>query len=49
MIEEYVDGRPIPRSSSALISDASVYRAGGLVAWPSAVNRVASTRWPCRS
>jgi hypothetical protein len=31
MIVAYVDGRPMSRSSSSLISDASVYRAGGLV------------------
>ena len=40
MIDEYVDGRPMPSSSSALISDASVYRAGGLVVCPSAVSSV---------
>src|SRR6266404_2897391 len=28
---EYVDGRPIPRSSSSFTSDASLYRGGGSV------------------
>ena len=41
MIEAYVEGRPIPRSSSSLTNEASLYRAGGLVAWPSAVSSVA--------
>ena len=40
MIEAYVDGRPIPRSSSVLTRLASVYRAGGLVAWPDGVELV---------
>jgi len=31
MIEAYVEGRPMPSSSSALTSDASVNRAGGWV------------------
>ena len=31
MIEAYVDGRPMPRSSRALTSVASVNRAGGCV------------------
>ena len=44
MVGAYVDGRPMPRSSSALISDASVYRGGGLVVCPSAVRSVAVTR-----
>ena len=30
-IDAYVDGRPMPSSSSALISDASVKRGGGCV------------------
>ena len=34
MIEAHVDGRPMPRPSSRLTSDASVYRAGGWVLWP---------------
>ena len=46
MMEAYVDGRPMPRSSRALTSDASVYRAGGEVEWPSGSSEVASTFSP---
>src|SRR2546421_6652350 len=42
MMLAYVDGRPMPSSSSALTSDASVYRAGGWVTCP--VGRSASAR-----
>ncbi len=41
MIDAYVEGRPMSRSSSSLTSVASVYRAGGLVEWPSAATAVA--------
>jgi hypothetical protein len=43
MIDAYVEGRPIPRSSSALTSDGSVNRGGGLVVWPSGRSSVAVT------
>ena len=33
-----VEGRPIPFSSNDFTSDASVYRAGGLVVWDSEFN-----------
>ncbi len=46
MIEAYVDGRPMPSSSIALTSDASVYRAGGWVLWPSASSASALSAWP---
>ena len=46
MIDAYVDGRPMPRSSIFFTSDASVKRAGGLVEWPSAVTFSTSRRWP---
>ena len=46
MIAAYVDGRPIPRSSSALTSVASVNRAGGLVACPSASSERACSSCP---
>ena len=46
MIEAYVDGRPISRFSSSLISDASVNRAGGLVSWPPALSAAALTASP---
>ncbi len=48
-IEAYVDGRPMPRSSSALTSDGSVYRAGGCVVCPFGSSSTASTRWPWTS
>ena len=41
MIDEYVDGRPIPNSSNVFTSEASVYRAGGLVVCPSGRSSVA--------
>ena len=43
MIDAYVDGRPISRSSSSLTSDASVYRAGGRVACSAASSRSAAS------
>ena len=49
MIEAYVEGRPISRSSSSLISVASVNRDGGLVSWPSADSEAAVTRSPSAS
>ncbi len=44
MIDEYVDGRPMPSSSIALTSDASVYRAGGWVVCPIASSASALQR-----
>ena len=46
MIAAYVEGRPMPRSSSARTSVASVYRAGADVEWPSAVSSLARTSSP---
>ena len=46
MIDAYVDGRPMPRSSSALTRLASVYRAGGLVSWPCGSRLDACSAWP---
>ena len=48
MIEAYVDGRPISRSSSSLISVASVNLAGGLVSWPAALTDAAVSVSPPR-
>ena len=36
MIEAYVEGRPISRSSSSLTRVASVNLDGGFVSWPTA-------------
>ncbi len=41
MIAAYVEGRPMPSSSSLAVSDASVNRAGGFVLCPSASMLVA--------
>ena len=49
MIAAYVDGRPMPRSSSAFTSVASVYRDGGEVEWPSGSRRDASSASPSAS
>ena len=46
MIDAYVDGRPMPRSSSALTRLASVYRAGGLVSCPCGSRLDACSVWP---
>ena len=46
IVGSYVDGRPMPRSSSALIKLASVYRGGGVVSWPSACSSRASNGSP---
>ncbi len=46
MIVAYVEGRPISRSSSSLISEASVYRAGALVECPSASISLAASASP---
>ena len=46
MIDAYVDGRPMPRSSIFFTSDASVKRAGGLVAWPSGETESTPRDWP---
>ena len=45
MIDAYVDGRPIPSSSSVFTSDASVYRGGGCVKCCS--GRTSSIRSSC--
>ena len=45
MIEAYVDGRPMPRSSSAFTSVASVYRGGGVVEWPCGSSVVDVDSW----
>src|SRR5436190_1808571 len=42
----YVDGRPIPRSSSSLTRLASVYRAGGFVSCVTAASSVHATALP---
>ncbi len=39
MIDAYVDGRPIPRSSSSFTRDASLYRGGGSVEFCSGIVR----------
>src|SRR5437763_17217720 len=44
-IEAYVDGRPMPSSSSALTRLASVYRGGGLVLCPSGESSAALIAW----
>ncbi len=46
MVAAYVDGRPIPRSSRAFTSDASVKRGGGDVRCPSAVRSEADRGSP---
>ena len=38
MIEAYVLGRPMPRSSRAAVSEASLNRAGGCVVWSLAIS-----------
>ncbi len=49
MIDAQVEGRPMPSSSSRLTSDASVYRAGGDVVWPSGVIDSIGTTSPSAS
>ena len=49
MIAAYVDGRPIPRSSSAFTRLASVNRGGGEVEWPSGSSAVAFSASPSAS
>ena len=49
MIAAYVDGRPMPRSSSALTRLASVKREGGDVEWPSGSSAVAVSASPAAS
>ena len=46
MIDAYVDGRPMPSSSSRLTSEASVYRAGGWVVWPTGSIAGSGSCWP---
>ena len=48
MIEAYVLGRPMPRSSSAAVSAASLNRAGGCVVWPLAFKLAAVQRFADR-
>ena len=48
MIDAYVLGRPMPRSSSALVSAASLKRAGGWVVWPLAFELDALERFADR-
>ena len=45
-MEAHVLGRPMPFSSSFLTSDASVKRAGGVVACPMAVYSLTGSCWP---
>ena len=46
MIEAYVLGRPMPSFSRALTSEASVYRAGGLVKCCSGRMSTVASDWP---
>lgn len=46
IVAAYVEGRPMPSSSRVFTSEASVYRAGGVVVCPSAVTSEASRASP---
>ena len=46
IVEAYVEGRPIPRSSRAFTRLASVNRGGGLVSWPATSRSRTSSRSP---
>jgi hypothetical protein len=48
-IEAYVEGRPMPSSSSFLTRLASVYRGGGDVSWPFATGSDGVSAWPSAS
>src|SRR5436189_5662041 len=49
MMAEYVDGRPIPRSSSSLTSEASLIRGGGSVKCCSVLRDLSVSFWPASS